>query len=200
MLIFALSPAIAAVLSWVFLGEALSTPEISGIALTLGGIAWVVMEPRQRVSEGGDGPTVTGLLFALGGAVGQALGLVTAKIGLEQGATAQEANSIRLLAAAVAVWCFTALSGHARTSLRMWKDERRASALVILGATFGPLLGVWLSLIAIGRAPVGVASTLMSLTPLVLLPMGRVFFREPVTLRAILGTILALIGVAVLLA
>ena len=45
---------------------------------------------------------------------------------------------------------------------------------------------------------VGLA-TLMSLTPLFLLPVSRLVFHEPVTLRAVVGTLLALTGVALLL-
>ena len=95
MLIFALVPAIAAGLGWVFLDETLSTSEISGIAVTLFGVGWVVTAPKQRAAQSrghdhhGHG---WGLVFALGGACGQALGLVTAKVGLSQGASSQGAH------------------------------------------------------------------------------------------------------------
>ena len=205
MLIFALVPAIAAGLGWVFLGETLSSFEISGIAVTLFGVAWVVTAPKQRAAQrnGHDHQDRHGhgwgLVFALGGAFGQALGLVTAKVGLSQGASPQAANWIRLLAAATAVWLVTALSGRARQTLQMWTHDRKASALTVLGAAAGPIAGVWLSLVAIERAPLGVASTLMSLTPLFLLPIGRLVFREPITFRALAGTVLAIAGVAILL-
>jgi len=205
MLVFALVPAIAAGLGWVFLGETLSGQEIFGIAVTLFGVGWVVTARKptaapttrhDRQDHKGHG---WGLVFALGGACGQALGLVTAKVGLSEGASPQAANCIRLLAAAVAVWLVTTLSGRARQTLRMWAHDRQASALTVAGALAGPIAGVWLSLVAINHAPLGVASTLMSLTPLFLLPIGRVVFREPVTLRAVAGTVLAIAGVAILL-
>ncbi len=202
MLIFALVPAIAAGLGWVFLGETLSSFETSGIAVTLFGVAWVVTAPKQRAAPSraddhqGRG---WGLVFALGGAFGQALGLLTAKVGLSQCASPQAANWIRLLAAATAVWLVTVLCGRARQTLQMWIHDRKASALTVLGAFAGPIAGVWLSLVAIARAPVGVASTLMSLTPLFLLPIGRLVFREPITFRALAGTVLAIAGVAILL-
>lgn len=135
----------------------------------------------------------------MGGAIGQALGLITAKVGLTEGASPQAANCIRLIAAATAIWLVTIVTGRARQSLAMWAGDRRAAAYTVLGALMGPIAGVWLSLVAIDRAPIGVASTLMSLTPLFLLPIGRVVFREPITLRALAGTIIAIAGVAVLL-
>jgi drug/metabolite transporter (DMT)-like permease len=45
---------------------------------------------------------------------------------------------------------------------------------------------------------VGVASTLMSLPPIFLLPIGRFVFKETISKRAVTGTIIALAGVAAL--
>lgn len=199
MLVFALSPAIAAGLSWVIFDETLSTLEIAGIALTLAGVAWVVTEPKRPSPDVPGHSYGWGIALALGGAFGQALGLITAKAGLGHGASPQAANCIRLMAAAAAIWLVTAATGRARQSLLMWTRDRGASAYTVLGALFGPIAGVWLSLVAIERAPIGVASTLMSLTPLFLLPLGRIVFQEPITFRAVAGTIVALAGVAILL-
>jgi drug/metabolite transporter (DMT)-like permease len=69
---------------------------------------------------------------------------------------------------------------------------------IVGGAIAGPFLGVWLSLIAVQHAPIGVASTLMSLPPILLIPLAWLIFKERITQRAIVGTALALAGVAVL--
>jgi drug/metabolite transporter (DMT)-like permease len=60
------------------------------------------------------------------------------------------------------------------------------------------VLGVIFSLVAIARAPMGVAATLMSLAPVFLLPVAHYGFREKVGVHAILGTVLALAGAAAL--
>ena len=196
MLIFALAPAMAALFSWIFLGEALTLLEMVGMAITLVGIAWVVMAPEQPTSEHSYG---LGVLFALGGTFSQAIGLVTAKIGLTEGAMPQEANVVRLMAAATSVWMLTVALGETKRVLAMWSNDVRATAFTALGSIFGPVAGVWLSLVAIDRASIGVASTIMSLTPLFLIPVSRFVFREPITLRAVVGTLIALAGVALLL-
>ena len=139
------------------------------------------------------------VLFAVGGTVGQAIGLVTAKLGLTEGALPQEANIVRLMAAATSVWVLTVALGDTKRVLGMWSNDARATGFTALGSICGPVAGVWLSLVAINRTSIGVASTLMSLTPLFLLPMSRLVFREPITLRAAFGTLLALAGVALLL-
>ncbi len=70
--------------------------------------------------------------------------------------------------------------------------------MMIGGAFSGPFIGVTLSLVALGNAQVGVASTLMSLTPAFLLPFSAIVFKEPIWRRAVYGTVLALAGVALL--
>ena len=199
MLVFAIAPVMATLAGWAVLGEALSGREWGGVALTLAGIAWVVTEPRRRGFVASRRDYAAGLLFALGGAAGQAAGLVTAKLGLIEGVPAQSANLMRLLSATVAIWLLTALTGRLSVVLSALRNDARTTVYTTLGAISGPVAGVWLSLLALERAPVGIASTLMSLTPIFLLPIVRVVFSEPITARALLGTALALSGVALLL-
>jgi drug/metabolite transporter (DMT)-like permease len=61
----------------------------------------------------------------------------------------------------------------------------------------GPFLGVWLSLIAVQFAKVGIASTLMALTPIFHLPIGKIM-KEKITKQAIAGTFVAMVGVAII--
>ena len=72
--------------------------------------------------------------------------------------------------------------------------------LILLGAIFGPVLGVWLSLVSVDRIDAGVAATLMSLSPVFILPVARIVEHEHIGLRAVLGAVLAVLGVGVLVA
>jgi len=199
MLIFSTTPVFTTLLGYAILGERLTAFEGLGIAVTLFGIAWVVSEPKRREFHGAGSSYGTGILLAAGGALGQALGLLTAKMGLAEGVPAQSANLMRLLAAAVAIWIAALVAGSARRTHSAFRRDPRASAFTLAGTVAGPLVGVWLSLVAIGRAPLGIASTLMGLTPIFLLPLARLVFSEPITYRAVLGTIIALTGATILL-
>ena len=66
------------------------------------------------------------------------------------------------------------------------------------GSLTGPFIGVWLSLISVQKAPLGIASTLMSLMPIILLPVGYFLFDERIGMRAIGGTVVAFVGTAIL--
>jgi drug/metabolite transporter (DMT)-like permease len=194
MLLMTLSPIFSALLAWLFLGQAMSFPKLAAMAVTLGGIAWVVW---------GDGDHEThphlwrGVLLGVGGALGQSVGLVFSKFGLAGDFPPISANLIRVTAGVLALLLYFGATGRLRGTLGSLRDGR-ATAFIGLGAVTGPVLGVVLSLIAIARAPMGVAATLMSLSPVILLPVSHFVFKEKVGGHAILGTLVTLVGAAAL--
>jgi len=194
MLLMTLVPVIGAFLGWLVLGEALRPVEWLAIAVTLTGIALVVSD-RRNGSAFAPGQKWSGVLFGIGGAVGQAGGLLLAKLGLDGGFSAVSANLIRVSAAALGMGLVAGARGHLARQWRQLSD--RPALLLITGASvLGPVLGVILSLVAIANAPIGIAATLMSLSPVLLLPLSRMFFRETITVRAVLGTFIAIGGAA----
>ncbi len=84
------------------------------------------------------------------------------------------------------------------TTIRTLRQDRRAELAIFGGAVAGPFLGVWLSMVAVQNARVGIASTLMAMTPIMLLPLVRLIYREQVSVRAAAGTLLAVAGVAIM--
>lgn len=200
MLMMSLAPVLAVLMSWAFLGEVLSLGQLLGIFLTVSGVAWVVMDRRGRkgLSPDSNRHYFLGILFGIGAAFGQAAGLVTAKFGLVGDFPALSGTLIRMVAAVVVLWLITLLQGQARSTFARVRSQPRALAYITAGAFFGPTLGVTLSLVAIQRIPVGIASTLTSLPPVLLIPVGYFVFGERFGWQAILGTLVAIAGVAVL--
>jgi len=197
-LIMALAPVIATLLAWIFLGETLSGQELLGIALVIGGILSVVADRAGNGRQASLRAYMIGLLFALGGATGQAAGAVTSKIGLADNFSPLSAHLMRLLVATVAIWVFATIRGHGTMSFRTLNANRRAARFIGMGTLFGPTIGVWLSLIAFQEIPVGVASTLVGLTPIFMIPIARIVFKESITFRAIIGTVVAVLGTTLL--
>lgn len=200
MLLMSLNPAIAAVMAWIFLGEWLNGWQILGILITLSGITWVVLERNGKLNQSHEqNPNyLKGVLFGLGAAFGQAAGLVTAKKGLADGFPALSATLLRFIAAFVILWGYTLVRGQVRSSFQRGFQYPRSIALIAAGATTGPLLGVTLSMLAIQHAEVGIASTLMALPPLILLPISYFLYKERFGWQAIVGTVIALVGVGML--
>jgi drug/metabolite transporter (DMT)-like permease len=209
MLMMSSVPLISAFLAWIFLGESIGNTEMFGILLAVSGIAWVVSERKSSgiawvVSERKSaGPVVRnkkyllGLSFALLGALGQAANLVAAKIALDDDYPAISATLIRILVAALILWLVATFQGQFRHTIRQWRN-REAFRAIIGGTIVGPFLGIWLSLIAIQLAPVGLAATLMALPPIILIPISRILYGERVSKRGIMGTIVAFAGVAII--
>jgi drug/metabolite transporter (DMT)-like permease len=194
MLLMTLSPIFSAWLAWMFLGQSLSLPKILAMVVTLGGIAWVVWGD----GEGEAHPHLwRGILLGVGGALGQSVGLVFSMKGLAGGFPPISANLIRVSAGLATLLLYFGATGRLRGTLGGLRDGR-ATAFIGLGAATGPVLGVVLSLVAIAKAPMGVAATLMSLSPVILLPVSHFVFKEKVGGHAILGTLLALAGAAAL--
>ena len=194
MLLMTLSPIFSALLAWLFLGQSMSLPKVMAMAVTMGGIAWVVWGDGDHQAH----PHLwRGILLGIGGALGQSVGLVFSLFGLAGNFPPISANLIRVTAGMVALLLYFGATGRLRGTLGSLRDGR-ATAFIGLGAITGPVLGVVLSLIAIAKAPMGVAATLMSLSPVILLPVSHFVFKEKVGGHAILGTLLALAGAAAL--
>ena len=197
MLMMSLAPIIATFLAWLFLGERMGWLQVFGIALTLSGVAWVVLE-RNGANKAANPDYARGILYGLGGAIGQAGGLVLAKNGLGGDFSPISANLIRMITAAVILWTLTFIQRQAKATVQTLYRNRRGLLFILLGSFAGPFLGVSFSMLAIQNSEVGVASTLMALPPVFLLPISYFVFKERYGWGAIIGTFIAIAGVAVL--
>ena len=194
-LVMSLVPPITATIGFLFLGERLRPLDLGGMALTVMGIAWVVRNRRASPEEKKH-HHVKGVFLALGGALGQAVGLVLSKHGMGDYAPFA-AVQIRVYAGIVGFALIFSASGWWP---RFWKGlgDARALAWTTMGAFFGPFLGVSLSLVAVQRTEAGVAATLMALTPVFILVPSRVLQGDRVTWASVAGAALAVAGSALL--
>ena len=197
MLMMSLAPLMSAGLAWIFFGEILFGVQLLGVIVTLAGVAWVILrqnngEPSQSCSP------VQGVLFGLGAATGQAVGFVLSKQGLANNFSPIAGNSIRILAAVIVLWALAGLQGKTRETIDSMRAKPKVFGWLILAAFTGPVLGATLSLFALQHTQVGIASTLISLPPVFLLPVEWLVFKEKFDWGAVLGTLVAIGGVALL--
>ncbi|WP_306597701.1 DMT family transporter [Geothrix sp. 21YS21S-2] len=195
MLLMTLSPVFSVILARVFLGQSLGLPKVVAILATLAGIAWVVAEGHgesQRPKH-----ATLGVLLGIGGALGQSVGLILSDVGMRGGFHPVSANLVRVVAGTLAISVWFLLRGQFLDCTRRMKDMK-ASIYIFAGAITGPVIGVVLSLFAITHTSMGVAATLMSLSPVLLLPISMAVFKERVSSRAWAGTILSIVGAAAL--
>ncbi|MBT8493024.1 MAG: DMT family transporter [Deltaproteobacteria bacterium] len=196
-LIMSLAPVFTALFGWLALGETLAWAQWLGMTMVIGGIGWAIAD---QVPQGNrPPPSARGVLLALGGALGQAGGLVAAKVGMHDYSDPFAATQVRIIAAVVGFVVIFTVVGWWR-KVRAALGEGKALVQVSAGALFGPFIGVALSLLAVQRTETGVAAAIMATTPIVLIPIVVVFYREKVGLGGVLGAVVAVSGVALLFA
>jgi len=206
MLLLTLAPPVAAVVSWVFLGEGLTGLNLVGMGMVLAGVAWVVLERKQGPDGQRHRHAIAGVLLAIAGAITQGVGAVLSKIGMvrvvdgepvEQCApfAAAQVREIAGLAAMIVFYFIIRAWPKTVSALR----DRRALGYISAGAFFGPFLGVALSMVAIRHLPVGIATTFIMTAPVFVIPLTVILHKDKVSFRAVAGAIVAVAGVGVLM-
>lgn len=194
MLIMTMVPPITAFFSFIIIGERLTLFHYLGMTLTFSGITMAVFSRKEKHEKLSLKLSPKGILYAFGGAVGQALGLVLSKFGLKD-YDPFAATQIRIIAG---------IAGYVVliTMLSRWKNifsatrNKEGMLLTTLGAFFGPFLGVSFSLIAVKYTETGIASTIMALVPVFIILPAVVLFKQKVTFSEILGAVASVGGVA----
>ena len=194
MLFMSLAPPITALFGWIILGEKLTLFNYLGMLLTLTGISIAIFNRDiKNTNKISLKLAPKGILFALAGATGQALGLVLSKFGMK-GYNPFAAAQIRIIAGTIG---FAVLV----TILRRWRSvlqafyHAKAMRGITIGSFFGPFLGVSFSLLAIKYTETGIASTIMTLVPVLIILPAVIFYKEKITFLETLGAIISVCGV-----
>ena len=194
MLVMTLAPPIAAVTGFILFDERLSIYSILGIFITLSGVFLAIAGHNKEQEKITKKVPLAGFLFAFGGALGQAFGLILSKKGMN-GYDAFASTQIRIITGIIG---FTIIILLFRRSFQVFSALRNTSAMksISIGSFFGPFLGVSLSLLSLKYTSTGIAATIMSTTPVLIILPSIYIFRQKVTAIEIIGAFLSVIGVA----
>ncbi len=197
LLLLSLAPVFGAAIAWVLFGETLTPLQIGGMLVTLAGISWVVAARPTDESQS-DHDLKRGILYGILAALGQASGLVLSKQGMGGDFSPFAGTLIRMIAAVSALWIVAAFQGQAGKTVTTIRNSPNGLKWAMFGAFFGPVMGVSASLLAVQHAEVGVASTIMALPPVIMLPISYFFYKEKLNWQSVAGTMVAIGGVAML--
>ena len=206
-LFMTLAPLAAAFTGWIILGETLSVQALLGMCVTLTGIAISVLNKgvSQKLSLK---LPLKGVLFGIGAGVGQGIGLVLSKIGMNfyEGAIPADeeivadlvpfaSTFIRAVTGCVGFLCLMGFQKQFGTLVTSLHDRKGMNAALWATIT-GPFIGVSLSLMAVQYTEAGIASTLMALTPVLIIWPAHIFFGQQVTFKEIVGACISVVGVS----
>ena len=207
-LLMTLAPPSAAIAGWFLLGESLSWKSWLAMFVTLCGIAISILNKGEGHHFNLSLP-VRGILLGAGAGIGQGVGLVLSKVGMEHYSAAIPAGAgdavagmlpfastmIRAIVGGVGFLILLSLQkgmGRLKEAVHDGKGMKYATLLTI----FGPALGVSLSLMAVRYADAGIASTLMALTPVLIIIPDTLVNKHPVKLKEMVGVAVTMLGVA----
>lgn len=199
LLVMSLAPPMAALISWLVLGETLTLLGFVGMMVTLTGISMVILIRKRGDLEEKKSIRFRyqpkGILFAFVGAIGQASGLVMSKVGLQSSTNPFYGSQIRLFAG---LFGFILLITYLRRWVPVAKSVVKVKTMGVLsiGAFFGPFLGITLSLFAVQHANPGVVQTIVSINPVLIIPFSIWLYHEKISLREAIGAIVAVVGVS----
>lgn len=198
MLFQTLAPVFTAVFAVFWLDTIPTGRELLGAAVILTGVMMVITPARGTVSKpaAGGGSLKAGYLFGILSALGQGVGIVLAKDGMET-IPIVPATFIRLVFAAIGLVILTLASGRLNRVLQAMRDRKSLARMT--GASFlGTYLAMMCMMAGVWLAPPAVSATLLSTTPVFSLFIDARSNRESIAPRKILGTIIAVLGVALL--
>ena len=208
-LFMTLAPPVAGIAGWLMLGETMSWHSWFAMLVTLTGIAISILARGENSHRLALQLPLKGVLFGIGAGVGQGVGLVLSKIGLEAYEAAIPAGTSEAVVQAMpfAGTFIRAVFGLAGFAAILWArksmgqvrnalHDRKGMTFAVLTTFFGPFLGVSLSLMAVQYAKAGIASTLMALTPVLIIVPYAIINKQRITAKQVLGTLVTVAGVA----
>ena len=203
LLLYALAPVFAAVSAYAMLGEIIGEFAVVGIVVTVIGVVTVILEAEERSGEAkiSRRQRAAGVVFGLVGAMGQGVGLALSKKGIDLNPAVilnpLSATLMRLLLGALFIWTLALFSRRLPAVLAAVGDIQGMKDTVV-ASFLGPYLGITLSMVAVTFTETGVAQTLLSLMPVMIIPVIWVSQRQRTIWRGILGAAVAVVGVTII--
>ncbi len=195
LLLQTLTPVFTAAMAAIWQADTPTPRQALGILMVLVGVATVI-DPRSALRKNVAGWSGAGIALGTLAAAGQAGGIVLAKQGM-QDLPPMPASFLRLAAATVGLLLVSAVGGRLHRVGRLLTDRPRMGRVV--PATFlGTYLALFAMMAGVALAPAAVAAVLLSTSPVFSLFIDRWIYKTPLRPAAVIGTLTAVAGVAVL--
>ena len=161
-------------------------------------MAWITLGQQMSLKL-----PLNGVLYAIGAALCQGFGLVLSKIGMDH----YDMNAMPAWLVPFSANFFRCVAGIIGfTLLLYWREgflplreafhDRKGMGVAVATTIFGPFVGVGFSLMAVQYTAAGIASTLMAMTPIIIILPSYWLFHQKITWKVVLGAVIAVVGVS----
>ena len=183
------TPIAVSILSFFILGEKMEGFKILGVVLTIIGITVVILRKKndKEFSKVGFG-------YALLAMLGESLGIIFTRLGsidYDSFATIQ----VRTIPAILAFIIYISLKKE-WSNIKEGVINKKGMIYIVLG-TVVATLGVTALVEAMKYANVGIVSTLAATSPILIIPISIIFFKEKVSILEGIGALVSFAGITI---
>lgn len=196
LLISTLSPPISALLALIFLRELLGANAWYGILMTIGGVAWVISERTPSLSA--NISPVRGIVWAILAALTNAIGAVLSRYALvETDISPLWSTLLRLIGGTLIIVLLLPFARDRNNERQQPLASVKIVSTIVVTSLGSTYLGIWLQQTALKFSATGIAQTLLATSPVFVIPLAA-WMGENISLRAILGVLIAIVGISLL--
>lgn len=191
MLFMTMTPLVVGIFGYLFLGEALTLIQIVAMLITCSGVLLVVIKPKNKNDE--KKLSSKGILFICIATILEATGIVFTKMG-SMGYDPSSSTQTRMICALGVFIIFL-------TYKRLWKKvfnvlRDRKVILLIIGGTITATAGITFLVAALNLGNAGIISTISSTSPILIIPISYLIFKEKIKIKEIIGACISVFGIA----
>jgi drug/metabolite transporter (DMT)-like permease len=178
------------------LGETHDPMSYIFVIMVMGGIILAIL--NKRVSLENPRQLSIGVLLGFALALLQTISQLLSKKALLGGVPPLSANATRLSFATGGIILFSLLAGR-RVRVHIRDFDGRDWLKIAMASLIGPVLSVFLNFNALKHISLGINSAMLQLSPVLMLFLARIVFKERIKTIAIAGTLLAVSGTVLLI-
>lgn len=193
MLFMTLTPLIVGSFGFIILGEKMTLIQTVAMFITCSGILMVVLKPKNKNSSEETKLSSKGILFIILAVTFEALGNIFTKIG-SAGYDSSSSTQIRMICAFGVFIVYITLKRRWKHIFRAFSD--RKLMIYIAGGTISATVGITFLVSAFNMINTGVASTISSISPVLVIPISMVVFKEKIKVKEIIGAFVSVAGIA----
>lgn len=193
MLFMTLTPLIVGTFGFLFLGEKMTSLQLAAMFITCSGILMVVLKPKNNKNQESEKKlSGRGILCIILAVTFEALGNIFTKIG-SAGYDASSSTQIRMICAFFVFAVYVTFKKKWTHIFVQVKDKKLL--IFIAGGTITATVGITFLVSAFQLINTGVASTISSISPVLVIPISILVFKEKVKLKEIVGAFVSVIGI-----